>query len=73
MDGAGDRYGKMRFAYKILIGKSEGKKLRRRPRNRWNNNITMDTGETGLGWINLPPNRGQWRTLVYMVRNGRLP
>jgi hypothetical protein len=38
--------GKVRNAYKILIGKCERNKSLRRLRQ-WNNNIKMDLGETG--------------------------
>jgi hypothetical protein len=37
----------MRNAYKIVNGKSEGKRPLRRPRHRWEDNITMDIRETG--------------------------
>jgi hypothetical protein len=36
------RMGEMRSVYKILIGKSEGKRILRRPRHRWEDNIIMD-------------------------------
>jgi len=32
----------MRNAYKILVGKSEGKRPLRRPRHGWEDNIRMD-------------------------------
>jgi hypothetical protein len=38
--------GKMRNAYKTLVGKREGKKSLRRPRHRWKDNIKMDLKET---------------------------
>jgi hypothetical protein len=34
--------GEMRNAYKILVGKPEGKRPLRRTRHRWENNIRMD-------------------------------
>jgi hypothetical protein len=45
-------------AYKILIGKPEGKRLLQRPRHRWENNIKMDMGEiewvwTGFMWLRI--------------------
>jgi hypothetical protein len=40
--------GEMRNAYKIFIGKHEGKKPRRRHRRRWEYNIRMDLRE--IGW-----------------------
>jgi hypothetical protein len=38
----------MRFAYKILVGKSEGKGHLGRPRRRWEDNIKMVLRETGF-------------------------
>jgi hypothetical protein len=37
----------MRNAYKILVGKPEGKRPLGRPRNGWDDNITMDLREIG--------------------------
>jgi hypothetical protein len=45
-----------RTAYRILIGKPEGKKPLRRPRRRWVDDITIDLREIGCGsldWIDL--------------------
>jgi hypothetical protein len=36
------RMGKKRNAYKILVGKPEGKRPLERPRHRWVNNIKID-------------------------------
>jgi hypothetical protein len=38
-----------RNAYKVLVGKPEGKKPLGRPRHRWENNIKMDL--RGIGWV----------------------
>jgi hypothetical protein len=41
-------------AYRILVGKPEGKRLLGRPRRRWEDNIKMDLREIGWGgmyWI----------------------
>ena len=35
-------------AFKILIGKSTGKRPLRRPRRRWEDNIKMDLEEIGI-------------------------
>jgi hypothetical protein len=43
-------------AYRLLVGKSEGKISLGRPRRRWVDNIRMDLGEVGWGdvdWIGL--------------------
>jgi hypothetical protein len=65
-----------RNAYRILIGKPEGKKPLGRPRRRWEDNIRMDLREIGWGgmdWIDLPQDRDQWRALVNTVMNLRVP
>jgi len=36
------RMSEMRNAYSILVGKPEGKRLLRRPRRRWEDNIRMN-------------------------------
>jgi hypothetical protein len=43
-----------RKVYKVLMGKPEGKRPLGRPRRRWEDGITMDLREIGLGsvdWI----------------------
>ena len=48
------RMGEERGAYRVLVGKPEGKRPLGRPRRRWVDNIRMDLQEvvmwTGLGW-----------------------
>jgi hypothetical protein len=39
----------MRNSYRIFVGKPEGKRPLERPRNRWEDNITMDLREIGCG------------------------
>jgi hypothetical protein len=54
-------------AYRILVGKPEGKSLLGRPRRRWVNNIKMDLRErgwSGIDWIVLAQDRERWRVLV---------
>jgi hypothetical protein len=41
------RIGAMRNAYRILVGKPEGKRPLGRPRHRWVDNIKMDLKEMG--------------------------
>jgi hypothetical protein len=57
-------------AYRLLVGKPEGKRPLGRPRLRWVYNIRMDLGEVGWGdvdWIGLAKDRNRWRALVYSV------
>jgi hypothetical protein len=52
--------GDKRNAYRLLVGKPEGKRLLGRPRRRWVDNIRMDLGEVGwvdVGWIGLAKHR----------------
>jgi hypothetical protein len=41
--------GDKRNAYRLLVGKPEGKRPLGRQRRRWVNNIRMDLGEVGWG------------------------
>jgi hypothetical protein len=48
--------GEKRNAYRILVGKPEGKRPLGKPRRRWVNNIKMDLREIkweGMDWIDL--------------------
>jgi hypothetical protein len=63
-------------AYRLLVGKPEGKRPLRRPRRRWVDNIRMDLGEVGWGdvkWIDLAKDRNRWRAVVNSVLNLRVP
>jgi hypothetical protein len=70
------RMGKTRNAYRILVGKPEGKRPLGRPRRRWVDNIKIDLRELGwdgVDWIDLAQDRVQWRALVNTVMNLRVP
>ena len=70
------RMGEERGAYRVLVGKTEEKRLLGRPRRRWVDNIRMDLQEVGCGyvdWIGLAQDRDRWRTLVSAVMNLRVP
>jgi hypothetical protein len=54
--------GEKRNAYRILVGKLEGKSPLGRPRRRWVVNIKMDLIEIGwdsMDWIDLTQDRDQ--------------
>jgi hypothetical protein len=48
------RMGEKKNAYRLLVGKLEGKRPLGRPRRKWEHNIRMDLGEgmgrCGLNW-----------------------
>jgi hypothetical protein len=67
------RMGVKRNAYRTLVGKPEGKRSVERPRCRWVDNIKIDLREmvwTGLIWLKIET---QWRALVNIVINLRVP
>jgi hypothetical protein len=45
------RIAEERKVNKVLVGKSEGKRLLGRPRRRWEDGIRMDLREIGLGGV----------------------
>jgi hypothetical protein len=64
MKGAGHvaRMGEKRIAYRILVGKLEGKRPLGRQRRRWVDNIKIDLrgiGLNGMEWIDLDQDRDQ--------------
>jgi hypothetical protein len=57
------RMGAKTNAYRILVGKLEGKRPLGRPRRRWMDNIKMDLSKIGWGgmdWIDLAQDRDQF-------------
>jgi hypothetical protein len=69
------RMGETKNAYRILMGKLEGKRQLGRPRRRWLDNIKMNLREIGWGgmdWIELAQDRDQWKDLVNTVMNLRV-
>ena len=63
-------------AYRVMVGKTEGKSSLGKPRRRWVGNIKMDLQENrtrGLDWIDLAQDRDKWRALVNAVMKLRVP
>jgi hypothetical protein len=57
-------HGEKRNAYRVLVGKLEGKRPLRKHRHRWQNSNKMDLREIGWGgidWINLAQDREKCR------------
>jgi hypothetical protein len=68
--------GEKRNAYRLLVGKPEGKRPLGRPRHRWVDNIKLyllEIGWGGVDWIGLAEDRDRWRALVNSVMNHRVP
>jgi hypothetical protein len=68
--------GEKRNAYRILVGKPEGKRPLGRPRLRWVDNIKMDLSEIewdGVDWIDMAQDRDHWRAIVNTVLNLLVP
>jgi hypothetical protein len=68
--------GEKRNAYRILVGKPEGKRPLERPRRRWVDNTEMDPreiGGVGMVWIDLSQDRNKWRVLVNTEINFWVP
>jgi hypothetical protein len=67
--------GEKRNAYKVLMGKPEGKTTLGRPMRRWEDGIRMDLRETGWGsveWTHLVQDRDRWGAVVNTVMNLRV-
>jgi hypothetical protein len=62
--------GERRGIYRVLVGKTEGKRQHERQRRRWEDDIKMDLHDVGCGgmnWIELAQNRDRWRALANAV------
>jgi hypothetical protein len=69
-------YEERRGVYRVLVGKSEGKRPLVRPRRRWEDNIMMDLQEVECGsmdWMELDQDRNRRRELGNAVMNLRVP
>ena len=70
------RMGERKGVYRVLVGKSEGKRPLGRPSYKWENNVKMGRQEVGgesMDWIELAQDRNRWRAFVSVVMNRRVP
>ena len=70
------RMAKCRGAYRVLVGKPEGKRQLGRHRRRWEDNIKMDLQEVlyeDMDWIELAQDRDRWWALVNAAVKIRVP
>jgi hypothetical protein len=68
--------GEKRNAYRILVGKPEGKRPLGRPRRRWQDDIKMyviEVGWGGMDWIDLAQDEDRWGVVANTVMNSRVP
>jgi hypothetical protein len=68
--------GEKRNAYRLLLGKPEGKRPLGSPRHRWVDNIMIDLVEVGwrdVDWIGTAQDRNRWTALVNSVLNLWVP
>jgi hypothetical protein len=59
-------------AYKILVGKPEGKRQLGRSSRTWEDTIQMDVREigwSGMDWVDLAQDMDQWSAVVNLVMN----
>jgi hypothetical protein len=68
--------GEGRGAYRVLVGKLEGKRPLERLRRRWEDNIKTDLQDVGGGcgdWMELAQDRDRWQALESAVMKFRVP
>jgi len=76
MGGACGTYGDRTSGYKVVVGRSDGKKPFERTRRKREDNIKTGLQEVGWGnidWIHLAVDRDRWWVLANAVMNLRGP
>ena len=67
--------GANRGAYRVTVGKPEGRRPLGRPRHRWEDNIETNLQEVGgdTNWIDVAQDRDRWLAVVNKAMNLRVP
>jgi hypothetical protein len=67
--------GEKRNAYRVYVGKPEGKRQQRRPRREWEIILkwVLEKYNGDMNWIHLIQDRDQWRVLVNTVMSSQVP
>jgi hypothetical protein len=68
--------GEKRNAYRMLVGKPDGKRPLGKTKHRWVGNIKRNLRKIrwdGVDWIDIAQDRGQRRALMNTVLNLRVP
>jgi hypothetical protein len=68
--------GEGRGAYRVLVGRPEGRRPVGRPRHKWEDNIKMDLPRSGMGgmdWIDMAQDRDRWWAVVNAAMNLWVP
>ena len=74
--GHAARTGERRGAYRVLVGKPDGKRPLGKPWRRWEDNIKtylQQVGYRGMDWIELVQDRDRWWGFLPAVMNLRVP
>jgi hypothetical protein len=58
--------------YRVLFGKSDGKRPLGRPTRRWEDNIKLSE-MVRMDWIDLVQDRNSWQALVNEIMNLQVP
>jgi hypothetical protein len=64
-----------KYAFRVLVGKSEEKRPLGRPRCMWEDEIKTDLKAIkwdGMDWIDVALDRDHWRAIVNTVMNNRV-
>ena len=75
MGGACGTYGR-RERFRVLLGRTDGKRPLGRPRHRWEDNIKIDFKGVvwgGMDWIDLTKDRDTWWAYVNAIMIFRVP